>query len=150
MSQVDDSVNFIFNERSLEMAKKKVFISYDYDNDKHYKNLLLAWDANSEFDFSLYDQSVDVSVDSDDAAAIKRVISARINASIYFLCIVGKNTYKSDWVAWEINKAVELKNKIVAVKTAKDNKSPSELLGVGAEWALSFTFDSIKNALDQA
>jgi hypothetical protein len=26
------------------MAKKKVFISYDYDNDKHYKNLLLAWD----------------------------------------------------------------------------------------------------------
>ena len=132
------------------MAKKKVFISYDYDNDKHYKNLLLAWDANSEFDFSLYDQSVDVSVDSDDAAAIKRVISARINASTYFLCIVGKHTYKSDWVAWEINKAVELKKKIVAVKTAKDNKSPSELLGVGAEWALSFTFDSIKNAIDQA
>ena len=132
------------------MAKKKVFISYDYDNDKHYKNLLLAWDANSEFDFSLYDQSVDVSVDSDDAAAIKRVISARINASTYFLCIVGKHTYKSDWVTWEINKAVELKKKIVAVKIAKDNKSPSELLGVGAEWALSFTFDSIKNAIDQA
>jgi len=50
------------------MAKKKVFISYDYDHDKHYKNLLLAWDKNSEFDFSFYDTSVDVSVDSTDAA----------------------------------------------------------------------------------
>ncbi len=132
------------------MAKKKVFISYDYDNDKHYKNLLLAWDANKEFDFSLYDQSVDVSVDSTDAAAIKRVISARINNSTYFLCIVGKHTHKSGWVAWEIKKAVELKKKIVAVKTAKDNESPSEILGVGAEWALSFTFESIKNAIDRA
>ena len=132
------------------MAKKKIFISYDYDNDKHYKNLLLAWDKNSEFDFSFYDTSVDVSVDSTDVAAVKRVISARISNSTYFLCIVGKYTHKSGWVAWEIDKAVELKKKSVGVKTSKDNKSPSELLGVGAEWALSFTFESIKNAIGRA
>ena len=132
------------------MAKKRVFISYDYTHDRHYKNLLLAWDKNSEFDFSFYDTSVDVSVDSTDAAAIMRVISARINNSTYFLCIVGKHTHKSKWVAWEINKAVELKKKIVAVKTAKDNESPSEILGIGAKWALSFTFESIKNAIEAA
>jgi exopolysaccharide biosynthesis protein len=132
------------------MAKKKVFISYDYDNDKHYKNLLLAWDANKEFDFYLYDQSVDVSVNSTDAAAIKRVISARINDATYFLCIVGKQTHKSGWVAWEISKAVELKKKIVAVKIDRSNDTPSGLYGVGASWALSFTFDSIKKALDEA
>lgn len=132
------------------MAKKKIFISYDYENDKHYKNLLLAWDKNSEFDFSFYDTSVDVSVDSTDVAAVKRVISARISNSTYFLCIVGKYTHKSGWVAWEIDKAVELKKKLVGVKTSKDNKSPSELLGVGAEWALSFTFESIKNAIGRA
>jgi len=132
------------------MAKKKVFISYDYDNDKHYKNLLVAWDANKDFDFSFYDASVDVSVDSDDAAAIKRVISARINSATYFLCIVGEKTHKSEWVAWEIAKAVELKKKIVAVKTAKDNTTPTGLYGVGAKWALSFTLASIKKALDDA
>jgi len=132
------------------MANKKVFISYDYDNDKHYKNLLVAWDANKEFDFSFYDASVDVSVDSDDAAAIKRVISARINSAPYFLCIVGEKTHSSRWVAWEIGKAVELKKKIIAVKTAKDNTSPAGLYGVGAQWALSFTFASIKKALDDA
>jgi len=132
------------------MAKKTVFISYDYDNDKHYKNLLVAWDANKEFDFSFYDASVDVSVDSNDAAAIKRVLSARINSAAYFFCIVGEKTHKSKWVAWEIDKAVELKNKIVAVKIAKDYTTPTGLYGVGASWALSFTFDSIKKALDNA
>jgi len=132
------------------MAKKKVFISYDYDNDRSYKNLLLAWDANTNFDFYLYDQSVDVSVNSYDAAAIRRVISARINESTYFLCLVGKNTHKSEWVSWEISKAVELKKKIIAVKIDSSNSTPINLYGVGASWARSFTYSSIKNAIDNA
>lgn len=132
------------------MAKKKIFISYDYDNDRNYKNLLLAWDANSDFDFSFSDQSADVGIDSDDAVAIKRAISAKINNATYFLCLVGTKTYLSDWVDWEINKAVELNKKLVAVKIDKDNVSPSAILGVGATWALSFTFDAIKKAIDDA
>ena len=42
------------------MAKKTIFISYDYDYDKHWKTLLVAWDKNGEFDFTFYDASVDV------------------------------------------------------------------------------------------
>ncbi len=132
------------------MAKKKIFVSYDYDNDKHYKNLLRAWDKNSDFDFGFSDQSADVSINSTDAVAIKRAISAKINNATFFLCIVGKKTHQSDWVAWEIEKAVELKKKIVAVKTDQSNNTPSGLYGVGASWAMSFTFDSIKQAIDNA
>jgi len=129
---------------------KKVFISYDYDNDKHYKNLLLAWDANKQFDFSMYDMSADVSIDSVTASVIKSVISRYINEATYFLVIVGSKTHKSKWVTWEIEKAVELKKKIVAVKIDKDNTSPEALLGIGASWAMSFTFDAIKKAIDNA
>ena len=43
------------------MAKRKIFISYDYDNDRNYKNMLLAWDKNQEFDFGFSDQSADIS-----------------------------------------------------------------------------------------
>ncbi len=132
------------------MAKKTIFISYDYDNDKHYKNMLLAWDANKEFDFAFTDHSADVSIDSTDAAAIKRAISAKINNATYFLCIVGKKTSTGKWVTWEISKAVELKKKIVAVKTDSQNTTPSGLLNVGAKWAMSFTFDAIKKAIDGA
>ena len=132
------------------MAKKKIFVSYDYDNDRNYKNMLLAWDKNSEFDFGFSDQSADVSIDSTNAAAIKRAISAKIKASTYFLCLVGKETWKSDWVKWEIDKAKELNKKLVAVKISSTYTTPDELLGAGASWAMSFTFDAIKKAIDNA
>lgn len=130
--------------------KKKVFISYDYENDKHYKNLLLAWDANKQFDFYISDYSADVSINSTDATAIKSTISRYINEGTTFLVIVGKKTAKSSWVKWEIEKAVELGKKIVAVKTDRENDTPSELYGVGASWALSFTQDAITKALDNS
>lgn len=132
------------------MAKKKIFISYDCDNDRHYKNLLLAWDSNREFDFSFSDQSADVSIQSFAVVVIKRAISAKINASTYFLCLVGTETYKSSWVNWEIDKAKELGKKLVVVKISRRNATPSGLLGAGASWAMSFTFNAIKNAVEEA
>lgn len=132
------------------MAKKKVFISYDYDNDRHYKNLLLAWDQNKQFDFYISDLSTDVSIDSTRAQTVKSTISRFINEATYFLVIVGKKTNKSNWVKWEIQKATELRKKIVAVKTERDNETPSVLYGIGASWALSFTQDAISTALDKA
>jgi Thoeris protein ThsB, TIR-like domain len=133
--------------RSMGMVKKRVFISYDYTNDKSYKDLVLAWNKNANLDFSFYDMPVEVSVDSSDAAGIKRDISARISDSSHFLCLVGKYTHKSRWVDWEIKKAVELKKKIVAVQVEKNTTTPNALYGVGTSWALSFNFDVIKNAL---
>ena len=132
------------------MAKKSIFISYDYSNDRKHKNLLQAWDANRLFDFSFNDHSADVSIDSSDATAIKRAISAKINSATYFLCIIGEKTHESLWVKWEIEKAVELNKKLVAVKTEKDNESPKAILGVGASWALAFNFESIKKAIEDA
>lgn len=129
------------------MARNRVFISYDYDHDRASKDRLLGWDTDKEFDFSSYDQSLDVSVDSNEAAAVKQVLSARIGESSHFLCIVGKESYRSGWVAWETQKAVELKKKLVAVKTDSINNSPSALQGVGASWSMLFTFDSIKRAI---
>ena len=132
------------------MAKKNIFISYDYDNDRAYKNLLLAWDAHKQFDFNFTDHSADISINSTNAAVIKRAISVKISNAKYFLCIAGKKTYKSNWVDWEIKKAIELKKKIIIVKTSKENVSPQSAFNVGAEWAMSFTFDSIKNAINNA
>lgn len=128
----------------------ELFISYDYDNDKHYKNLLVAWDSNDMFDFEFYDHSVDVSVNSEDASYIKRVIKEKISQCTHFLCIIGEYTWKSDWVEWEIEKAVELRKKIVAVKIDNNYTSPSAIKGVGASWARSFTFSAISDAVNDA
>jgi hypothetical protein len=132
------------------MAKKKIFISYDYNNDRHYKNLLLAWDKHRDFDFSINDHSIDVSINSTRAKYIKSVISRAINDATYFLVIVGTRTYQSEWVAWEIEKADSLGKRIIAVKTDRENTSPDELYGIGASWAMSFTYLSIVNAINNA
>jgi hypothetical protein len=129
------------------VPKQTVFVSYDYDNDRNYKNMLLAWDKNKEFDFSFYDASVDVSVNSTDAAAISRVIAARIGSCTRFLCIVGQHTSQSAWVVWEINKAIELRKALIGVKIDRNYATPSPLLNAGARWAMAFTFESIKTAL---
>jgi hypothetical protein len=130
------------------MAKNTVFVGYDYDNDKAARDRLLKWDANNEFDFSSYDQSFGVAVDSPGAAAIKQDLAARIGDANYFLYIVGKESYRSGWVAWEVRKAVELKKKLVAAKTDSINNSPASLQGVGASWSTMFDFDSIKKAMN--
>ena len=132
------------------MAKKKVFVSFDYDNDRKYRDLLRAWDANPDFDFSFNETSPKVAVDSNDAAVVKRVLSQKIGEATHLLCIVGKQTHKSGWVTWEINKAKELKKKLVGVKIDQENTSPAVLLGSGAGWAMSFTRDAVLKALRDA
>ena len=130
------------------MSKNKVFIGYDYDNDKAAKDRLLGWDVNKEFDFSFYDRSFDFAVDSDEANVVKQDLATRIGDASHFLCIVGKETYRSAWMVWEIRKAIELRKKLVAAKTDSINNSPTAMQGVGASWSTMFNFDSIKKAMN--
>lgn len=131
------------------MAKKKVFVSFDYDSDKHYKLLLQAWDANSSFDFNFNDQSVTEPIDSNDASRIKAGISRKMNNSTYCLIIIGKDTHKSDWISWEIENANNLGLKLIVVKIDKSYKTPEVLYGKNASWAMSFKQDSIINAIEK-
>jgi hypothetical protein len=112
--------------------------------------MLLAWDANKEFDFELYDGSLKEPVNSTNAAYVKSQIRPKIAAATHFLCIVGEETSQSDWIEWEIDRAIEGKKKLIGVKIAKDYTTPRALLGQGATWALSFNFDAIKKALESA
>ncbi len=141
------------------MAKKNVFVSFDYDNDKHYKFLLEAWDANSEFDFSFSDLSSQ-EIKSWDIPRIKAALTRKINSATYTLVLVGKEANKKhsdsdeigykNWLNYEIAKSKSNKNKLVGVKLSSTNTSPDELLGSGAKWALSFKQDAIIKALNEA
>ena len=141
------------------MAKKKVFVSFDWDNDRHYKFLLEAWDANPNFDF-LFSDETPSEVNSNNIGRIKAALTARIKSATYTLVIVGKeaNTQHKDheligfknWINFEVNKSVANKNKMVGVKLDKSYTSPDELLGVGASWAMSFSQDAIIKALNEA
>lgn len=140
------------------MAKKTVFVSFDYDNDKRYKFLLAAWDANRQFDFLFADRSSG-EINSNNIRVIKAALTRRINSAKRTLVIIGKeankrhNDYKligyKNWINFEIAKSKANRNKLVAVKIDRQFESPDELLGAGASWAMSFTEAAIVNALDQ-
>ena len=132
------------------MAKKrKVYISYHYDTDRHYKNLLLAWNKNKNLDFHMRDQSADLSVNSAEAPVIKRILTEKIGQGNYFMVLIGKVTKKCEWVKWEIAKAKELEKKIIAIKIHPENKGPAELYGAGAAWALNFRLEAINAAMNK-
>jgi len=132
------------------MAKKNVFVSFDYEHDRHYKSLLNAWDQNPIFDFGFSDRSVTKPINSEDEVRIKAGITAKMNKATYCLVIIGKETHTSDWVNWEIENAHKLGLKIVAVKQDALYTSPDSILGKNASWAKSFKQESIINALESA
>jgi hypothetical protein len=146
---IDNSVRIICKLGfELMSIKKKVFISYDYKNDRHYKNLLLAWDKNLQFDFYINDEATGILSNGINSNEIKSDLLKSIEQSSIILVLLGERTAKNKWVRWEIAKAIELGKPIVAVKTAKDNETPPELFGIGVSWAMSFNVDSILNAMN--
>jgi hypothetical protein len=138
------------------VAKKKVFVSFDYENDKHYKFLLEAWSANSYFDFCFSDKSAH-EINSYNIGRIKAGLTTKINESTYVLAIIGKEANKLhpdyqligdvNWINWEINRAKELGEKLVAVKIDKSYESPYAIVNSNASWAMSFTQEAIIKAL---
>lgn len=134
------------------MAKKKVFVSYDHSEDRLYKELLRAWDANSSFDFEFDQRSPNVPIDSTNAAVIKQNLTKMMQQADFLLVIIGEKSHTSKWMKWEIEKAKEkgIKLKLAAVKIKSTNTTPAGLLGTGTAFAYSFEQEQIIAALNNA
>lgn len=126
---------------------RKIFVSFDYENDRNYKNLLAAWDANENFAFEFEDHSVTTAVDSTSAGPIKAVITRKMKESSCCLVIIGRRTAKSSWVDWEVANAKALGLGLIAVKIDSAYDTPDPLFGAGASWVYGFDEDPIVKAV---
>jgi hypothetical protein len=141
------------------MAKKKVFVSFDYEKDKHYYYLMTAWDANDEFDF-VFDDCSSGEIKSDDISKIKAGLTSKINQATYTLVIIGEDANKKhadseeigykNWQNFEVARSKDNGNKLVGVKLNSNYSAPEEMLGAGASWAQSFEQETIITALESA
>jgi len=139
------------------MAKKKVFVSFDYEKDKEYKFILEAWDSNPNFEFGFNDLS-SKEINSDNISVVKAALTRKINEATYTLVIVGEDANKkhknykeigyTNWQNYEIAKSKQNGNKLVGIKINSKYEAPEELIGVGAKWALNFKQDAILEALN--
>jgi len=141
------------------MIKKKVFVSFDYENDKRYKHLLEAWNNNPQFDF-VFDDNSSAEINTYNVGRIKAALTTKIQGSTHVLVLVGDEANKlhinrdligfRNWINFETHQGVLYGKKIVGVKLNSNNESPEQLLGNVDAWAMSFTQEGIINALNNA
>jgi len=118
------------------MRKKQVFVSFDYDNDKQYKYLLQAWDANPDFDF-VFEDKTPGEIDTTDIGRIKAGLTRKINDATYTLFIVGKHANQQhkdhreisfvNWMNFEAYQSIQSGNYLAVVKLDDSCTVPKEL-----------------------
>lgn len=140
-------------------SHRKIYVAFDYENDRHYKRLLEAWHANDEFDLRFNDGSSG-EVQTSDVAKVKGALTAKIREADVVLVLVGREANRphrdraqigfKNWINFEVARAKEAGKRLVAVKLDKSFESPEQLSGASASWAMSFTEAAIIKALREA
>jgi len=139
--------------------RKRVFVSFDYENDKHYKYLLEAWDANDEFDFVFSDKTPD-EINSENVGSIKAALRKKIREATHTLVIVGKESNKQhedhkligyrNWINFEVAASIEDGNRIAAVRLEKSYSLPEEIFEGKYALVEGYTEDNIIDVLNRA
>lgn len=98
---------------------KHVFLSF-VQEDLDRVNLFRGQAKRKNSELSFDDYSVKVPYNSNDAAYIRSRITEKIRAASVTICLIGPQTSGSTWVKWEIEKSVELGNKVFGVRLYSD------------------------------
>lgn len=140
----------------VKFKKPKVFVSFDYENDRLYKQLLDAWDANKRFDFT-FQSHTPTEVQSFNIGRIKAVLTAKVKEATHVVVLIGKyaNQIHPDtklighrnWINFEVNQARLFNKKIVYVMLNQGNTLPETLIGAYATLVNSFNEKDIIEAL---
>lgn len=138
------------------MARPKVCISFDYENDKYSRNAIRLWNNNKYIDFDIIDKTPS-EIDTYDISRIKAGLTTKISESNILLVISGDyiNAPHRDrnkigcinWQNWECRKALELNKKIILVKLKSSSLIPEELLGEKREDVVGLELDKVNNAI---
>lgn len=99
------------------MAKKRVFVSFDFDNDKVLKDFIVGQSRLPDSPFEVTDQSLKEAAPQSDWEQKAR---SAIKRSEIVLVMVGKDTYQASGVLKEVRFADELNIKVVQIIGKKD------------------------------
>lgn len=146
-------------ENDIMIMKKKVLVCFDFENDKRYKYLMNAWDANDNFDLSFTDVTPS-EIQSNSISVIKANLTKKINLADITLVLVGEDATKlhkdrkeigyDNWQIFEIEKSKANGNQLIVVKLDKSYSAPDSCYGCGATWVNSFNEEDIVNAIENA
>ena len=123
------------------MAKKRVFVSFDFDNDKTLKDFIIGQARLSDSPFEVNDTSLK---EAQPMKTWEDKARAAIKRSDIVLVMVGPNTHKAPGVLKEIKMARDEKIPIVQVIGYKDGNY-TQVPDAGRLYA--WNWDNLKNLL---
>jgi hypothetical protein len=106
-----------------ESSSTNLFISFAYE-DVNDVNLLRGQAKNENSDLEFSDWSVQEPYESERADYIRQKLRERINRCSTTLVYLSPSAAKSKWVAWEVEKSLELGKRVIAVHSGKIAPTP--------------------------
>jgi hypothetical protein len=141
------------------LSRKKICISFDWHNDRDYRNLLSAWLANRQNPIDFQDLTPGA-IDTNDVGRVKAVLTTKIRDATHTLVLVGAyaNAMHKDrakigtrnWIWWEVEQSKTEGKRLIAVKLKNSTPTPDPLYNSSAKWAMSFTQDAIIKAINES
>jgi hypothetical protein len=122
-------------------TKKKVFVSFDFDNDKILKEFLIGQSKNSDSPFEVTDVSLKEAAPEKDWEEKAKV---KIKSADVVIVMVGPQTHKAPGVLKEVKFANELKKKIIQLIGYKDGDY-TRVEGAGTLY--SWNWENLKKLL---
>lgn len=124
------------------MAKKRVFVSFDFDNDKVLKDFIIGQSKLPDSPFEVIDHSLKEAAPERDWEEKAR---RAINRSEVLLVMVGPSTYRASGVLKEVKMARDQDIKTVQIIGYKDgNYTPVPNAGRLYSW----NWENLKNLLN--
>ena len=113
----------------LLVAKTKVFVSFDYDNDVALKETLIGQSKMADSPFSINDVSLKEKTPEWQQKARKAIEYCDV-----FIVLLGEKTYQANGVIREVRMARQLRKRIFQLRKQGDWPTPVEGAGEVIAW----------------
>lgn len=125
------------------MARQKVFVSYDFDNDSAIKMLLVNQSKLADTPFDIWDSSVKEHMDGDWQAKVKAKLR-----NVDIVCVLcGEKTHTAKGVAIELQIAKDLGKPYFLLKGYKDRACTKPTTATSADKMYDWTWENLKNLI---
>lgn len=130
------------------MAKEyHVFISHSWDHSGDLEKLRNLLNERGYFNVEFKEVSKDEPINSTNSAYIKRVLANKIKESHIVIGLAGIYASHSDWMEWELDKAIELETPIIGViprGQERISKTVSNRSLINVKWNTESIVDAIR------
>ena len=122
------------------MAKKRVFVSFDYDNDATLKEFLVGQSKNEDSPFELADWSIKETIDEN----WKKHARTRIRSVDVVAVICGENTHTATGVSAEVKIAQDESVPYFLLKGYSGKTCVKPIAAKSTDKIYSWTWDNLK------